>query len=213
MIKQLYHKAQRVLLILLSVSAMLGNNMFAQVSVSGPSCIISETTYQYVINGNWKQPSWMRVCITGGKLITGNRCMTGNVVVSSVFVIWKDTSYRKLEINSSSGNISLAVQGTTKLNGGHLHDSDRVQVYYPARASYSFRCETASGGACIPDYLYRWQKSADGLNWININGATGKDLQFSGNILVNTFFRRVTTEIKSNSMAYSDTGILTIRFN
>jgi hypothetical protein len=129
-----------------------------------------------------------------------------------VFVVWSDTGYHKLEIISSSGNMNVIVQHTTELKGGQIFDSDKSQIYDSTIASYIFRSEEASGGSCTPVYSYQWQKSEDGLNWTNIIGAIGKDLLFSGNILVNTFFRRVTTETNSNTLAYSNLGMLVILF-
>ncbi len=211
MIKQFY-KARKNLLSLLIAFAMMGNSLTAQVSVAGPVCIIPGITYQYVVNGPWNSSSAMHVCITGGFLNTGAICTAGTIE-SSVFVIWNDTSYHRLELTSSSGNINVTVQQTNELRGGEILDSDKTQLYDSTVASYTFRSKAASGGACTPIYSYQWQRSEDALNWSNITGATGKDLQFSGSVLVNTFFRRVTMEINSNTLAYSDTGMLVIPFN
>lgn len=211
MIKQFY-KARKTLLLLLVAFAVTGYHLNAQVSISGPQCIIPGITYQYIINGNWNNSSVIKVCLTGGKLISSERCTPDSVRATSVFVIWNDTSYRKLDVTSSLGNTSIIVLATTDLKGGRIDEDDKVKLYDSTISSYSFHCGVASGGSCTPNYSYQWQKSEDGLNWVNINNATGKDLQFSGSIIVNTFFRRVTTETNSNTVAYSETGILAVPF-
>jgi hypothetical protein len=210
MIKQIY-KVKKILALLLIVLAT-GNHLTAQVSVAGSVCVVPSLTYQYIINCNQTSSPVLGVCITGGTLSAGGRCTPSGTSPNVVFVVWKDTSLHKLEVTSSSGNISLIVQGTTDIRGGELQDSDKVQLYDSTIANYTFRCEAAGGGSCSPNYLYQWQKSEDGLNWINLSGATAKDLQFSGSIIVNTFFRRVTTETNSSSVAYSNRGMLVVPF-
>jgi hypothetical protein len=211
MIKQLY-KTKKTLLFVLIALATMGKSPKAQVSVSGPLCVIPGITYQYIITGNWNSSSTMKVCIKGGLLSTGDTCTPGSTIASSVFVVWSNNGPHKLKVTSSSGNMNVTVQRTRELKGGLIHNSDRAQLFNSTVSNYTFRCEAANGGSCNPNYSYQWQRSEDGLNWTNITGANGKDLQFSGNILVNTLFRRVTTETNSNSLAYSDIGTLVIPF-
>lgn len=210
MIKRFYKTKRNILILLIAV--VTTNKLTAQVSINGPGCVIPGITYQYSINGSWNDSAIIKVCITGGKLISGERCTPGNVKTTSVLVIWNDTTYWKLEVTSSLGNSSIMVQATTDLKGGEIDNEDKVKVFDSTVTSYTFRCEAASGGSCTPNYLYQWQRSEDALNWTNITNAIGKDLQFSGSIIVNTFFRRVTKETNSNTVAYSDTGILAVPF-
>jgi hypothetical protein len=210
MVKEIYKVKKNLTLLLILLASH--NHLTAQVSVTGSVCIIPGITYQYIINCNQGSSPVLGVCTTGGTLSAGGRCTPSGTSLNAVFVVWKDTSFHKLEVTSSSGNISLIVQGTTDIRGGQLQDSDKVQLYNSTVASYTFRCEAAGGGSCSPDYLYQWQKSEDGLNWINLSGATAKDLQFSGSIIVNTFFRRVTTETNSSTVGYSNRGMLVVPF-
>ena len=186
----------------------------SQISISGPVCVIPGRTYQYIVHANWPPSSTMSTCITGGKLLSGNECTPGGALSNMMFVIWDSASVnpRKVGLTSSLGNIDYAVTGTTELNGGVINDSDKVQVYDTARMNYLFRCTTASGGDCSPIYSYQWQQSINRLSWTDINGATNNDLQFSGTIQGNTFFRRVTTETNSNIVAYSEVAMLTFVF-
>lgn len=190
-----------------------GYHSMAQVGIRGPVCIIPGLTYQYIIDAKWDSSVSMKACITGGKLNTGNTCTSSGTLTNLLFITWGESNVRKIDLTSSTGNASLAVLGTVELNGGQINDSDKVQIYKKTQATYLFRCNEARGGACAPSYFYQWQKSENGLNWTSIEGATGKDLQFSSNVfLVNTFFRRVATEPHSNMLAYSNVGVLTIAF-
>lgn len=189
---------------------------YAQVNISGPTCILPGKVYQYNINASWNSSSTMRICIKGGKLQSGSSCTPIGTISSLVFIIWDSTGSqnmgRKIELTSSSGNATLTVQGTTELQGGQINSEDKTQVYNKDKTVYNFHCSAASGGACVPFYYYQWQKSENGLNWKNIDGATTKSFQFSGSIIVNTFFRRMTTEAHSNTIAYSDLAVLSVEF-
>ena len=128
-----------------------------------------------------------------------------------VLVIWNDSvTDRKIAVTSDLGNASLMVTGTTELNGGLVDDSNKVEILNADQHNYLFNCAVATGGSCDPNYTYQWQSSTNQLNWTNIQGATSKDLEYSGTIAVSTFFRRVTIETHSNIVAYSDSGQLMI---
>jgi len=186
----------------------------AQPSITGPRCILPGTTYHYLLTGNWNTPANVKVCVTGGRLLSGGACTPDSLHPSQVFVIWNDTaSTREITVSSSAGNARVTVFATANLSGGKLQDADRVQAYGNDSTSlFTFHCSDASGGSCSPQYFYKWQRSDNALNWTDIPGATGRDLQWAGNITVNTFFRRVTVEGNSTSIAYSDNAILTVNF-
>lgn len=198
-----------LLLTLIFVTAKSG----AQVTITGPACAVPNITYQYIIKGDWTDSSTAQACLTGGKFSTGETCLSGaGNKISILSVIWSDTSYMKIEITSSIGNTSLLVEPTTNLDGGMINESDNIQVYDSTAKGYSFHCEYPSGGSCNPVYTYQWQKSANAVNWADISDATGKDLFFSEKVLVNTYFRRVTLEKNSSSVAYSTQGLLVVVF-
>jgi hypothetical protein len=183
---------------------------FAQVSISGPSCILPGTRYMYIISGPWNSASTMRVCLTGGRLDSGDSCSAAGPVQSSVFVTWGNGQRSKIDVASSSGNSSLSVRATSELNGGQIADSDRAQVFRPDQGTYIFHCNEATGGSCDPYYLYQWQKSENRLEWTDLEGAAGKDLQFSQAVQVSTYFRRVTIEARSNTRTYTDPAVLSV---
>lgn len=186
---------------------------YSQVSISGPACVIPGVPYQYIINGSWNSSSAISACVTGGSFSSGVSCISssGNVF-STVSITWKDTVMMRLDLQSSSGNAALLPMRTQNLNGGSISEVDQVKIFDSLVTSYTFHCDTASGGACIPVYRYQWQRSDNEVNWVNIGGAVGKDLVFNGSVLVNTYFRRVTTELNAGTMAYSASALLVKTF-
>lgn len=192
-------------ILLLSITA---NQLQAQQSIIGPQCIIPGITYQYAIHFNGQDSSTTKVCVTGGTLVGGGRCTADTVIPASVFVVWNDTTRHQLDVLWPTGNTTLAVQTTEGLNGGDLADSTRIQLFDSTKSTHTFICSAASGGSCNPEYVYQWQRTENGMMWTDIGNATGKDLLLADKPLVDTYFRRVTTETKSNTIAYSDMGAL-----
>ena len=192
---------------------MKGNFGIAQPEIKGPGCIIPGTTYQYMITGQWDSTSNTRICITGGVLSGGDHCVSIVTSPSMVLLVWNDSAAeRKIDVSSDLGNVSMEIIGTTDLAGGVIDDTDEVQILNPDQAIYTFHCAVPTGGSCDPNYIYQWQSSPNQFDWTDIQGANGKDLQFSGTISVTTYFRRVTTETNSNILAYSDSGQLLITY-
>ena len=184
----------------------------AQVSVSGPQCIIPGNPCQYIITGNWISDSWMKLCVRGGKLEGGQQCNVSGKIMNTILITWSDTSYHRLELTSSLGNVNLELKSTSELKGGEINESDKIKICNSAVTNYTFRCAPSKGGSCDPRYSYQWQRSENGLNWSTISGASKKDLKFTGTVKVNTYFRRVTTESGSNTIAYSDHALLAVTF-
>lgn len=208
----LLNKTRKPLFQLVFILTICNSAVIGQVSISGPVCVIPGTPYQYVINGQWSDSSYMRICVIGGKLNNGETCTAQGTILSDVIVVWNDTSMHHLEFNSSSGNIKLELQSTKELAGGLINAIDRVRIFDSAVAEYSFQCSPATGGTCAPIYIYQWQKSENGLNWVDITGANEENLLFREAVKVNTYFRRVVEERGSATIAYSDAGLLSIDF-
>jgi len=213
MVKLKLKKSDRIIY-LIALFTISGYSAVAQPGINGPGCIIPGTVYEYRITGLRDISSNALLCITGGALRNEDSCISLQTSPSTVLVIWNDDVVeRKISVTSALGNASLIVTGTTELNGGAVDDSDKAQEFHAGQVSYTFHCRAATGGACSPEYTYQWQSSTNQINWTNIQGATTKDLQFSGAITISTFFRRVTTETHSNIVAYSDSGQLMIVYN
>jgi hypothetical protein len=187
-------------------------NVNAQVSISGPQCIIPGNPYQYIIAGKWVSDSWMKLCVRGGKLEGGQQCSVSGKIINTFFITWSDSSYHGLELISSLGNVKLELKSTSELKGGEINQSDKIRICESGVTNYTFRCAPAKGGSCEPKYSYQWQRSENGLNWTIISSADKKDLKFTGTVKVNTYFRRVTTESGSNMIAYSDHALLAVTF-
>lgn len=199
---------------LIALVAITPSYGVAQPGIEGASCIMPGTTYQYMITGQWDSSSNAHLCIQGGILKSGDSCISLQISPSMLLVIWNDSvTHRKIAVTSDLGNASLMVTGTTELHGAAVDDSDKLKIFDADQLNYIFHCGVATGGSCDPNYTYQWQRSTNQLNWTNIQGATTKDLKYSGTIETSTFFRRVTIETHSNIVAYSDSGQLIIVYN
>lgn len=211
-INKTFSKIALVRVVLLFGMLQLSRGAAAQLSISGPQCIIPGRSGQYIVSGNWGPDSWMKLCVRGGRLENGQQCYVSGAMMNTFFITWVDTSSYRLELSSSLGNITLELKSTTELGGGAMNEDDRIKICDSAVTDYTFRCASATGGSCNPVYTYQWQRSENGLNWTNIAGANMQDLIFNGTVLVNTYFRRVTTESGSNTIAYSDQALLAVNF-
>lgn len=199
--------------LVLPLLLLITGQLHAQVTLSGPQCVIPGTVYQYDIKGARNDSSVVKVDIKGGVLTNGISASTDRVKVSTVFVIWKDTAYRHIEVQTKRGNAKLLVQGTVALNGGEIKADHSVRTYGSALTDYTFQCSLPTGGSCNPNYTYQWQKSEDGFMWTDLANANEKDLLFSGKLATDSYFRRVTIETQSNTVSYSDVGLLTVPYN
>src|ERR1051326_4032835 len=83
----------------LSMSALLFffQKSFSQVIISGPTCIVPSTVYQYVISGNWDSASSVQVCITAGIIIDSTDstiCTPSLNGLNKVLVMWRSEERR-----------------------------------------------------------------------------------------------------------------------
>src|SRR5437762_10581748 len=90
---------------------------FSQVVISGPTCIVPGTIYQYVINGSWDSSSTVQVCITAGLIVDESdsvACTPSLNAINKVLVMWNDSASDdgSLTVTSSLGNASLTVHFT-----------------------------------------------------------------------------------------------------
>ena len=120
---------------------LLHHATMAQVMIKGPECVLPGISYQYVIQAKWDSSSTMQVCVTGGKLKTGETC--GNPIgkpVSAVSVVWDESATKTITVTSAKGNYSLTVTLTRKLNGGTVSATDIFQQYKKEKSRYEFKC-------------------------------------------------------------------------
>lgn len=211
--KIVYKSKLKNLLVLIVILLLQHSEVSGQVTITGPNCVIPGSPYQYSLVGNWTSTSVMQVCITGGRLIDSSTCTSDTGRFTSVLVVWNDSAIKKIDITSSLGSASFPVETTSNLSGGLINEDERVKVYDSTVIRYVFHCSDPTGGTCQPIYQFQWQRSDNGLNWVNIQGATSAALDFSSTVLVNTYFRRVTSENTSKSVAYTDNALLVVSFN
>jgi hypothetical protein len=203
-------------IISLSLFFIFSVQPFAQVSISGPGCVLPGVTYQYNILGNWTATSTMQICITGGSIIdngqvSSNRCTANDKPISSVFVTWNASSGGSVKVTSSQGNTSLNVTITSVIQPGTLDQSTVIQNFSDTVSiPSSIRCSKSTGGSCSPIYTYQWQRSFDALKWTDIIGATGQNLSFNYSVKQTTYYRRKVVEKGSGTIGYSDISTVNI---
>lgn len=178
----------------------------AQIAITGTTCVVPGTTYQYLIKGNWDAKASMQICAIGGVLALANSPCTGKgAPVSSVLVIWSEAATTDtLSLVSSAGNLSVAVTATIPLRAGSIVAGSKAQTVAFNCAPASIACGADSGGTCKPVYVHQWQQSRDDVHWQDIAQATGINLAVIPTQHQTIFFRRMTTETSSGSIAYSD---------
>ncbi len=209
--RQYYSRIPFIQITISLIMLLNGRSAFAQPEITGPRCILPGISYQYLVSGNWKAGTNVNVCVTGGKLKGDSTCTPKGSIPFMLFVTWDAANgKRQIELNSDAGKATLSVLATEQLQGGVLDANDRSQIIDNSNRNYVFHCKASQGGNCSPNYIYQWQYSENSVEWRDIVGATAKDLQISGSRSATTYVRRLATETNSNTMAYSDQGVLAV---
>jgi hypothetical protein len=179
----------------------------AQVSITGPQCAAVETTNQYEVKGI-KPGSRISICVKGGIIIENNAGCIEKTSISIVRVKWiAGDGSGNISVSSSAGNASYSVNLTSFLNPGQIGSTKRQTKEFNSTPA-DLECSPASGGTCEPSYHYQWQESMDNLKWASIKDQTGQNLSFSWQLKETAFFRRMTTETVSNTVAYSAEAVV-----
>ncbi|MDR3714031.1 MAG: hypothetical protein P4L51_14520 [Puia sp.] len=176
----------------------------AQVTVSGPGCVLPGLGYQYSIQAGWSGNATLQVCVTGGILAdSSTHCRNGSPV-SFVRIIWDSSaSAGSISITSSAGNSTQQVTIAQPLQAGALDPQDTLQYLTNASLPIALHCAAATGGSCSPSYVYQWQQSEDAMNWTDTAGVTGQDFLFSATLPISKYYRLKVTESISGSIDYS----------
>lgn len=182
----------------------------AQVSITGPSCVIASKEYQYIINGNWLQNSNMKLCIQGGKLAGSDSMCKEGKPFGAIRIVWNNIATNRLSLTTSIGNATFNVALTTKIQGGIIDSGLSVQIVDKNSIPASIICSPAAGGNCSPLYKYNWQQSGDNLKWKNIAGETFTNLNFLVPVKKTAYFRRQVTETTSTSVDYSNVATVLV---
>jgi hypothetical protein len=184
---------------------------FSQVTVTGPTCVIPGTVYQYLISGPWDSASTMQVCLTGGVIAgTSMTCTPNGQPQSAVLVTWNAGSTVSLQITSSKGNGTLSVALTDTLGGGTIAPTTKSQRILFNALPTVISCSPATGGSCSPTYTYQWQQSYNILIWTDIPGATSQNLLLAQPLKQTIFVRRQVTETGSGTISYSDAALVDV---
>jgi len=177
----------------------------SQVSITGPTCVVAGTMYQYLISGKWDSTSMMKICLTGGNISAkAISCTPSGKPVSFIQVEWQKGTGGTIQVSSSSGDTSLSVAITLPLSGGSILDSFKRSAIAFNNAPGIIRCSPSTGGSCLPKYTYQWQQSPNVVNWTDIKGANSLDLLPPASFKQTSYFRRKVTETVSGTIAYSD---------
>lgn len=199
----------RILTIIILLCSLTGNGI-AQMQLSGPTCVKTGTTYQYNIYGKWQSGDNAKLCITGGEFVNGSTNCEFDSVISFIRVKWYDDFQDgSLVLSSNSGNASIAVNISTALTPGTITSGHKQDLPYET-IPQTIVCSNPQGGSCNPSYALQWEKSADGNNWVSIENATQKNLDFNFPLTKTAYFRRKLNENNSSEIAYSDTAVVYI---
>ena len=201
-------------LFVFAITGLFFNQAYSQVAITGPTCVIQGTTYQYSISGNLDSSSTMHVCINGCIIadtsIKGS-CSEDGPPLSAVQVVWSNGKKGSLTISSSKGNASISVNVTSSLTPGFIDSASAKQdLYDTLGVPETIDCSKGTGGSCSPSYSYQWQRSRDAMTWEDIAGATGKDLSFSQPAKHTFYYRRMITEDNSNTIGYSNMAVVNV---
>jgi len=188
-----------------------------QVTLSGPTCVVPGTVYQYVISGSWDSSASMQVRMAGGYLADTSKGKVSTVLgrfSRQLLVVWNDSvsPTRSLSLTSPAGNSGLTVTFTPPLHPGVIDSICISQlVGLDSIPGVPITCSLPFGGACSPDYRFQWQQSHDRMHWKDIPSATGRDLQIKSPIRQSIYFRRKVTEASTGSIGYSGQAAVFLR--
>jgi hypothetical protein len=122
-------KSKIMLLLLLAIVG--GMSSEAQVTITGPTCVVPGTVYQYTISGTWDSVSTMKVCVGGGVIADSadsNACTLTGAPIARVLVNWDSSGSGLLTVTSSIGNGNLHVSITTALASGMIDSTTKTQL-------------------------------------------------------------------------------------
>lgn len=189
---------------------LAGTYAHSQVTISGASCVVTGTLYQYTISRGPDSSTTMQACVTGGIITDSAKnkvtCTLPGVPINKILVIWTGTASGtgSLSLNFSSGNTVLNVHFTEPLLPGSINSSSKSQMISYDSLPTLIVCSPDMGGSCSPAYINQWQQSQDVISWIDIPGAGEQSLAITSLLEKSTYYRRKVTETSSGTIGYSD---------
>jgi len=182
-----------------------------QVTVTGPTCVMAGTVYQYTIAGNWDSISTLNVCVSGGMIADSAdriNCTPTGAPVANVLVTWNNGGTGSLTVTSSIGNGFISVVVSAPLIPGIIDSASMTQMIGYDSIPTIITCSMDVGGACNPIYSYQWQQSEDMVNWSDLPGDTLQSLSIDSGLTQSTYYRRKVTETTSGTIGYSNAAII-----
>ncbi len=186
-------------LVVFSVSA------YSQMSITGPTCVVSGTLYTYTIAGNWSSSTNMVWTVNGGT-ISGS---SSGTPLPQIHVTFSSSGSVQVHTTNPTSSPSVTVTAAPVLSGGTLSNTSQTinANIVPATINSS---TAASGGSCSPSYSYQWQSSPNNVTYTNISGAASLSLSFTTGLASTTYYRRMVTETSSNTTAYSNVATVNV---
>ena len=183
----------------------------AQVSLTGPVCVLPGLVYQYEISNKGTDTTNMRLCVTGGVIAGTTTTCTSTGNLSYIRVNWTDSIGGQILLTTSMDSASISVSVTNILSAGLIDSSSKVQTAVVDSIPPPIHCSAATGGSCDPQYAYQWEQSADGVTWQSIADAASADLIFTSPINQTTYYRRRVSETNGNSEALSEVALIIVQ--
>jgi hypothetical protein len=182
---------------------------FAQMSITGTTCGIAGTQYQYVIAGNWTNSTTMTWSISGSGTINGS---SSGTPLPRIFVTWSGTGSRTVNVTTTTptGSANLSVTLYQALVVGSI-TSGGSQAIISGTVPASITCATPTGGYCTPSYAYQWLSSPDQTTWTSVSGATGLTLNFGTTTLTQTMYYKLEVEeVNTSTIVYSSVATVLV---
>jgi RHS repeat-associated protein len=190
-----------------SIAAMLCcfTPLFAQFSITGPTCVIAGTAHTYSISGPYTSSTNMNWNQTTGT-ITGS---SSGTPLPSITVTFTTSGTVKVVTTNPTGSATLSVSVAPALSPGTISNPSQ-NINYGAVPG-TIICAAATGGSCsTPNYTYQWQSSPNNVTYTNISGATSTYLSFTSGLTSTTYYRRFVTETTSGNTGYSGVAQVTV---
>ncbi len=183
------------------------NPLLAQFSITGPTCVVVGTQYNYIIAGPYTGSTNMNWNQTTGTIVGSN----SGTPLPEIQVTFPSTGtyYVKVSTSNPSGSASLTVTVTTNLVGGTISNPSQNINYGAVPATIN--CPVATGGTCsTPNYVYQWQSSPNNVSYTAISGATSQNLSFTTGLTSAMYYRRFVDETVSGNTGYSTVAQVTV---
>ncbi len=183
----------------------------AQVSISGPTCVVAGGTagYQYTLSGSFNQNTSIQWCVTGGIIVqNGQTCRTGTFgsIGASVRIVWTpgQSTYR---VNAVTGR-GNAQRNVTVVSIAQTATPASQNVAY--NGSFTITGGGPSSTACTPTYTYSWEYATAAAGPFTALTGNTKDYTSTATFIGTRYYRR-RTNFNSTDVLYTPIVSVTIQ--